>query len=729
MRQVIIVSNRLPVSVKKEDGVLSFPASVGGLATGLSSYVNRRRNRWIGWPGIASDELSGGDEEKIVAELSKHHCTPVFLSRRQIDDFYNGYSNQVLWPLFHNLRRSEISPETQQRFWQAYRQVNQKYAEATLNSSETGGHVWVHDYLLMLVPEMIRAQRPDVIIGFFLHIPWPSAKTFATLAEGKKLVNGVLGADVAGFHTPGYVANFLESSQQNGWNQMVPKEITVNDHITRVANFPMGIDYQKFATASRSEIVKKTVKDYREIYKKRKVIVSVDRLDPSKGLKERLNAYETLLERYPKLRGKVIFSMLVAPSRMDVPAYKRLNKRLLIKVDEINNRFGKASWQPVDYINQAQPFEVVTALFQLADVAFITPLKDGMNLAAKEFIASRRRGGVLILSETAGAAAELQDAILVKPNKPETMVDALYQALTMRRRELRKRLNRMQEQLSTNTVQKWATDFVDTLNRPIPGTGASILRQKLRRDLINDFRQSKKRLLFLDYDGSLVPFNEDYNSVSPPKSLCNLLEKLCAEPANEIILISGRSAEDLEAWFGSLPINLVAEHGASYKKSSSQSWHSIDKVGTQWKQQIQPILEKYTALTPRARLEVKPHSLVWHYRAASPYYASKYAVIIKRLLKPMLKKHGLEIMQGNKALEVKNNQVGKGKAAERWLKNDYDFVLGIGDDATDENLFAVLPIYSDKHKSYSVKVGRGRTLAEYRVPSYKEVISLIKMFI
>jgi trehalose 6-phosphate synthase/phosphatase len=729
MRQVIIVSNRLPINVKKVDGVLSFSASVGGLATGLSSYVNRRRNRWIGWPGIASDELSGDDEDEIVAELAKHNCTPVFLTQRQIDDFYNGYSNQVLWPLFHNLRRSELSPEDQQRFWQAYRQVNQKYAEATVNSSDTGGQVWVHDYLLMLVPEMIRAQRPDVIIGFFLHIPWPSAKTFGVLPEGKKLVNGVLGADVAGFHTPGYVANFLESSQLYGWDQIGPKEITVAEHTTRVANFPMGIDYQKYATASRSDIVKKTVKEYRQIYKKRKVIVSVDRLDPSKGLMERLNAYAALLDRYPKLRGKVLFAMVVAPSRMDVPAYKRLSKRLAAKVEEINKRFGKTGWQPIDYINQAQPFEVVTALFQLADVAFITPLKDGMNLAAKEFVASRRHGGVLILSETAGAAAELQDALIVNPNKPETMVDALYQALTMRSRELRKRLGRMQEQLSTNTVQKWATDFVDTLNRPIPGTGAISMRQKLKRDLVNDFRQSKKRLLFLDYDGSLVPFNEDYHSVSPPKSLCKLLEKLCAEPANEIILISGRSAEDLEAWFGTLQINLVAEHGAAYKKTGSESWTSIEKVDTKWKQQIQPILEKYTAQTPGARLEVKPHSLVWHYRAASPYYAGKYAVIIKRQVKPMLKKFGLEIMQGNKALEVKNSKVGKGKAAERWLKNKYDFILGVGDDATDENLFAVLPINSEEQKSYSIKVGRGRTLAEYRVSSYKDVLGLLKNFI
>ncbi len=352
-----------------------------------------------------------------------------------------------------------------------------------------------------------------------------------------------------------------------------------------------------------------------------------------------------------------------------------------------------------------------------------------MNLAAKEFIASRRRGGVLILSETAGAAEELKDAILVNPAKLETMVEALHQALTMRRRELRRRLGHMQQQLSTNTVQEWAKDFVTTLSRPVPGTGAQVIRQVMKREIINNFRQAKKRLLLLDYDGSLVPFNEDYRAAKPPKSLLNLLEKLSADPANDVVLISGRSADDLENWFGQLPLNLVAEHGAAYKKVNASSWQTIEKVDTEWKQNLQPFLEKYTHLTPGARLEVKPHSLVWHYRAASPYHAGKYAVIIKRLLKPFLKSYGLELLQGNKALEVKNRQVGKGLAAERWLKQPYNFVLGLGDDATDEDMFAVLTSGSEKIKSYSIKVGRGRTIAEYRLSSYKDVLSLLKKFI
>lgn len=728
MPQVIIVSNRLPVSVSKKNGRLKFSPSIGGVATGLSSYLYKRKNRWIGWPGIASDELSDKDKQEITRELDKHNCTPVFLTQKQLDGFYNGYSNQVIWPLFHNLRRRNLSSPSKQQMWQAYRSVNQKFADTALNLSERGSHIWVQDYHLMLVPELVRNERPDVILGFFLHIPWPSPKSLAKLGEHKKIINGLLGADVIGFHTRGYVANFLESAQAAQLGQIGDGEVILDNRGVRVADFPMGIDYQKYATAAGSRSVKQAARHLHKLYKKYKLIVSIDRLDPSKGLMERLKAYSLLLEKYPALKGKVIFAMAVAPSRMDVPAYKNLSKRLQAEVDKINKKYGSRDWRPVDYINRTLSFEEVTALFQVADVAFITPLKDGMNLAAKEFVASRKRGGVLVLSETAGAAEELQDALLVNPHKPDTVVEALHKALTMRRRELRRRIRHMQHHLATNTVQDWATNFIGTLNRPVPGTGSRNLRSKLQLQIVNDYRQAEKRLLLLDYDGSLVGYSKDYRHAKPPKTLLDLLEKLGADPANDVVVISGRSSEDLEEWFGDLPINLVAEHGARLKKASGERWQSIEKIDSKWKEELQPILEKYINKTPGAKLEVKPHSLVWHYRNASAYYASKYAVTIKHVIRPLLKRRGLELMQGNKALEIKSSRVGKGIAAERWLKQGYDFILAIGDDVTDEDLFAVTPKSGPKIKSYSIKIGRGRSGAEFRLPSSDGAIKLLKQF-
>jgi trehalose 6-phosphate synthase/phosphatase len=723
MARVIIISNRLPVSVKKEDGELVFYPSLGGIATGLVSYVDDPGSRWIGWPGIASDDLTAQDKEAIVDELARRNCSPVFLSQRQIDDFYNGYSNKVLWPLFHNLPGRAVADALRQRWWQTYRQVNKSYVQAALDFAQPNVRVWVHDYQLMLVPELLRAERKDIRTGFFLHIPFPDVKTLSRLPEAKRLLTGMLGADLVGFHTPDYVAAFLENCEAIGVSVLGHHELLLGDHAVRVADFPMGIDYQKYASAGKSKVVKAAVRRYRKRYKRLRIIVSVDRLDPTKGLVERLKAYNTLLERNPRLRGKVVFSMVAAPSRTDIRAYQDLAKRVEALVKDINHTYGTAKWQPVDYMNVSQPFEEVTALFQVADVAFIAPLRDGMNLAAKEFVASKRKNGVLILSETAGAATELQDALLVNPKYPETLVAGLEQALAMSKRELRRRLRRMQQQLSVNTVQEWAATFVTTLQQPIPGSRLLVrtVRGKIETGLVNDWRLAKKRLLLLDYDGSLVPFAEDYRAAGPPKSLLSLLETLSADRHNDIVLVSGRSGDDLQQWFGHLPINLIAEHGATVKKVGSKSWRVIEKTDNEWKPLLQLVLEKYAALTPGAKVEIKPHSLVWHYRAASPYAAQKYAVIIKRVLRPLLKKYKLELLQGNKVLEIKNPRITKGVAIQNWLQRSYPFILAIGDDITDEDVFAALPA-----TAYSVKVGRGRTQALYRLPTPKDVLKLLR---
>lgn len=724
MSQVIIVSNRLPVSVKKQDGKLEYSASIGGVATGLISYIEDKRNTWIGWPGIASEELTDTEKQEVAAELAKQNCSPVWLSQRQIDDFYNNYSNRVLWPLFHNLPRQLKDDDNRRRWWQAYRSVNQQFAEAALSLSEGSGNIWVHDYQLMLVPGMLRAGRGDLTIGFFLHIPFPDNKTFGSLTEHKKLLSGMLGADVIGFHTTDYVEHFMEAGLGVGLVQARGGQLIYGERIVRVGDFPMGIDYEKYSKAGRTKAVRAAVRRYRKRYRRQRLIVAIDRLDPSKGLTERLKAYRMLLEAKPRLRGKVVFCLVAAPSRTDVPAYRNLAKRLSALVKEINSAYGTERWQPVDYINQTLPFEEVTALFQVADVAFIAPLRDGMNLTAKEFVASNNSGGVLILSETAGAASELQDALIVNPRRPASLVQALEQALSMRRRRARARLRSMRQQLSANTVQTWARGFVEGLQKPIPGTPQLRtwqLRSQSQIQLLQVYRRAKKRLLLLDYDGTLVPFTEDYQKASPPHKVLELLSNLSADHRNTVVLISGRSSADLEEWFGQSAIGLVAEHGAMIKKAGNKHWQTIERAEARWQKTIVPILEKYAALAPKARVEIKPHSLVWHYRATPPYDTQKYTVIIKRTLKPILKRYGLQLYQGNKILEIKDPRINKGAGVERWLIKQPDFMLAIGDDYTDEDLFQSLP-----DGAYTVKVGRGRTNARYRLYTHHAVLKLLK---
>jgi trehalose 6-phosphate synthase/phosphatase len=721
MAQVIIVSNRLPVSVKKEDGKLSFQPSLGGLATGLASYVSKRNNRWIGWPGIPSDDLTEQDRQEIVTELATHNCSPVFLTKKQIDEFYNGYSNDILWPVFHELPLDDNS-EQRDRWWRAYRSVNKAFAEAVLGLLGPDSRIWVHDYQLLLLPAMLREEDIAGSIGFFLHIPFPPAAAFQQQPEYKKLLQGMLGADLIGFHTTGYVENFLENCASLPKVTTQNKKILVDGRSVRVGNFPMGIDYRKFAAANEARNVKEATRRFRKRYKGLKVIAAVDRLDPSKGLLERMQAYKKLLRQNPKLHSKVVFSLIAAPSRTDIPAYKRLSQSLDKLVKDINKTYGTKRWQPVDYINTAQPFEEVAALFSVADVAFIAPIKDGMNLAAKEFVASKQRNGVLVLSETAGAAEELRDALLVNPARPSTLVDGLQKALDMPKKELRSRMLNMQTHLAANNVHNWAKTFVDTLQKPMPGTPTYTrsLQPKLEEKLIQDYRKAKKRLLLLDYDGTLAPFSRNYNDVKPPQQVLRILDLLDNDTRNELVLISGRHADDLRTWFGRLRINLVAEHGAMIKKADSRHWQVMTRSETKWKRAIEPLLEKYTDQTPGAQLEYKAHSLVWHYRGVSPYYAQKYSVIIKRVLKPLVKTYGLQIYQGNKILEIKDPRITKGSAAMRWLRHRYDFILAIGDDYTDEALFNVTPA-----SGYSIKVGQGRTAARYRLQSSADVRKLL----
>ncbi len=720
MSHVIIVSNRLPVSVKKEDGELVFSESLGGLATGLSSYVSDSKSIWVGWPGISSEDLTERDKQDITLELARRQCAPVFLSRKQVNEYYNGYSNSLLWPISHDL---PLEPGDLEHWWKTYRSVNKLFSDAVMSLARPNSTIWVHDYQLMLLPAMLREEQSSGHIGFFSHIPFPGIDAWTKIKQARQLLQGMLGADLVGFHTTGYCQNFIDCCEQLKAGDGGPGQVALGDRIVKVANFPIGIDYEKYAKARKLRSVKRAVKQYRKRYGNRKVIVAVDRLEPSKGLVERLSAYCDFLESDVKLHDKVVMVMVAAPSRMEIAAYQQLKIDLEKLGADINKTYGTDRWQPLDLITEPRAFEQVTALYQIADVAFITPLRDGMNLVAKEYVASKRKSGVLILSETAGAAEELQDAILVDPAKPETVVAALRQAITMPKKELAYRLSRMQQVAADNTIHTWASGFVKSLQKPIVVRPliTRTLKNSLLDEVVSDYQNASKRLLLLDYDGSLVPFSQDYKTARPPRNVLDLLAKLQADPKNEVVVVSGRTPEDLETWLGHLPISLVAEHGASIRRVGYNTWKTTSSRETKWKRVVTPLLRTYTELTPKARLEVKAHSLVWHYRNSPPYYAQKYAVILRRVLKPIVKTYGIQIFQGDKILEIKDPRISKGAAIQRWLNKKHDFVMVIGDDLTDEDMFTAAPV-----EATTVKVGRGRTSARIRVSDSKEVQRLLK---
>ncbi len=723
MSSVIIVSNRLPVAVKKTNGTLEFSQSVGGLSNALSTYAMESSNKWIGWPGLPSDDLTEADMKTISRKLRAYNCYPVFLTKKQIDLFYNGYSNSILWPLFHN---QPTKFDHYDAYWKAYREINALYTDAILALSTRRNNVWVHDYQLLLVPALLRAERPHDNIGLFMHIPFPDAKSFGKIKHAKQLLVGMLGADVVGFHTSGYTTNFLDAVQDQDVGVITEKNVLIEDHVARIAEFPIGIDYAKSIELSGSVAVEREARAHRRKYGKMKVILTVDRLDPTKGFIERLQAYRTFLLQNPQLYGKVVMVMLATPSRTDIAAYKALRKKVDSMVAEINETFGVAGWLPVDIKYESLPYERVVALYKIADVAFITPLRDGMNLVAKEYVAAKQnKNGVLILSETAGAAEELTNAILVNPKRRSAMVDALDKALSMPQIELKRRLKTMQVQLSKNSVQKWASTFMTSLQRPSQNKlyPTRTVSSAVRQFILDNYHQAEKRQIFLDYDGTLSPFIDDPAKSAPSKALYELIKKLTGIAGNELVVVSGRSRENLESWFGDLPVTMAAEHG-SYLKKSNGKWAKRHHTTPGWKKSIRKMMEIYAERTPGAFVEEKENSLVWHYRKSPSYHAQKNMVILKQLLNKSLRGTDLKVHSGHKILEVKPKTANKGVAASELLANHTDFILSIGDDYTDEDMFASLPAYA-----FTLKVGPGRTNARYRIKNVEEVIALLKKLI
>ncbi len=716
MAQVLIISNRLPVTVKKTDGRLTYETSMGGLSSGLSGYVRGRQNVWIGWPGIASDDLTEADQKAITKELVKYNCKPVFLTKKQIEDFYNGYSNSLLWPLLHSMKMNEDGHH--KRWWRVYRETNKIFAEAALAVTQTGATIWVQDYHLMLVAEMLRSELPHNHIGFFLHTPFPACKELNKLPEAKRLLQALTNADLIGLQTKVNVTIFSECIEKFGLGVVSDELLILHGRSVRITDFPIGIDYTKFEKAYQLPDVKRAVRRMRAKYVGLKVIAGVDRLDITKGFVERLRAYQEFLQRNPKQRKKVVFVLVGAPSRSDVPAYQKLAKDVDRLVAEINDQFGTKSWQPIDYI-RGLPFHEVTALFQIADVGFVTPLRDGMNLVAKEFVASKRKSGVLILSDTAGAAQELHDALLVNMKQPETLVRALEKALSMRKIDITGRFDAMNEQIASNTIHHWAKDFMGALQKPalLPVLPLYALAQ---RKLIAEYSRAQRRAIFTDYDGVLSELMPRPEDAKPRKEVVAALKRLAADPKNDIFVISGRSRADLTDWLSSTGVGMIAEHGAFIRQPGSKVWKATSAADTSWKAALRPILDSYAEDTPYAFVEEKTTALVWHCRESPPFQAQKNLVLLRKALAPLLKQYGLKAHTGKKILEIKHKDTNKGTPVKQYLsQKDYDFILTAGDDYTDESMFKAMPDWA-----YSLRVGSGVTAARYRVKNVAAMISL-----
>ncbi|MFO8034716.1 MAG: bifunctional alpha,alpha-trehalose-phosphate synthase (UDP-forming)/trehalose-phosphatase [Candidatus Bipolaricaulota bacterium] len=718
--KLIIVSNRLPMVVSREGEGFDFRPSVGGLATGLGSFYKDYESVWVGWPGLSREELDEGDEQTLRQGLEQEGCLPVVLARNDFDLFYRGFCNNTLWPLFHYFL---LYTEYRDDYWEAYKRVNQAFADAVLEVAEPDDTIWIQDYHLLLLPGLIRQRLPEATIGFFLHIPFPSSEVFRLLPWREEILENLLGADLIGFHTYDYLRHFFATVRRLlGHDQAIPGKLVllVGDRLVRVDAFPMGIDFQHYTELSQSPDVEKEMERMQEFIGPRKVILSLDRLDYSKGLIQRLEAFDLFLERYPEYRENVTLVLKAIASRTGVRQYAALKRRLDELVGRINGKYSSISWMPIWYLYQFLPEESLVALYRLAEVALLTPLRDGMNLIAKEFLASRfDESGVLVLSEMAGAAKELPEALLVNPNNTSAIADNIKEGLEMPLEERRARNRVMRNRLERYHVVRWAQDFMDgveavkTLQAELSGKR---LTAKLQEDMVERFTRARRRLILLDYEGTLTPFASTPKEATPDPRLLDLLQTLATPQENEVVVVSGRDRTTLDRWFGGLAVGLVAEHGV-WLRPVGEDWQTVEPLDDSWKHELRHVLEFYVDRTPGSFLEEKDYSLVWHYRKTDLEFGAIRLGELKEDLSHLTANFDLGILEGNRVVEVRHAGINKGRGAAHWLgQGEWDFIFAAGDDRTDEDIFATLPDWA-----CSVRVGLNPSQARFHLRDSQEV--------
>jgi trehalose 6-phosphate synthase/phosphatase len=501
-------------------------------------------------------------------------------------------------------------------------------------------------------------------------------------------------------------------------------EIQLSDRVVHVDTFPMGINYDHYHDTVLEPKTKEKVAELREFIGDHSIILSVDRLDYSKGILHRLVGFAQFLENHPEYLGKVSLAMIVVPSRDQVDMYADLKIKIDELIGKINGQYSKLGWTPVHYFYRSFEFEELIAMYHTADIAMVSPLRDGMNLVAKEYIATKHSNpGVLILSEMAGAAIELTDAIIINPNDADEIEDSIYQALTMDNDEKLRRLEKMKKRISKHTVKKWAGDFVGEL-QSIKNQNAIINKKLITQNKLSfikkDYDKANSRLIVLDYDGTLSAFVKNPEDAVPTERTLKLLRDLASDKRNKVVINSGRNHDTLDKWFEGIDLDLAAEHGAFYK--SDGEWKQNTMTKPVFDNEILDILHRTVDRTPRSELETKETALVWHYRNSDIWLADmREKQLVNELMGPV-SRHDLQIMRGNKIVEIKSPHHHKGTEVERLLKKEnYDFVLAIGDDTTDDDMFRALP-----KGGISIKVGDFSEAAQFRLPWQDEVVPFLE---
>ena len=724
---LILASNRLPVNLRLRGEELTFTASSGGLVSALRGLQGGQEFSWVGWPGLPIPKRLHGKARDLLGEQG---LSPVFLTAREENQYYQQVGNQVLWPLFHYFpEKVEFSGEA----WKCYREVNERFAAVIAESAPPGGRVWVHDFHLMLLPGLLREARPDLQIGFFLHIPFPSSETYRVLPPREEVLGGLLGADYIGFHTSDYSRHFRSTCLRVLGLDTDPHSVYYQGRQIDYGVHPIGIDLEGFRSALADPESARIYNEVKARYQGRKLILSLERLDYTKGIDLKLTAFERFLEREPERAKHVTFLQVIIPSRLANPDYQQLKSSLEEQIGRINGKYSGPGWTPVEYMYRTVPPQELVALYRLADIGMVTPVRDGMNLVAQEFVYCQGEErlpdtfrGVLILSEFAGAAHYLTRSILVNPWNIEPTADRIESALRMDPQEREARMAWMRKRVVDMEGTRWSTRFLEKLHEVHERHKSQRSPNRLTPDdeggLRRRSRAAPAQILFLDYDGTLREIERLPEEAEPTPEILTLLEGLALLDTTETHIVSGRRWTALERWFGHLPLHLCAEHGC-WAKKPGQEWSRRRDVDLSWKPLVEEVLSQMVEEVPGSRLERKDSSLAWHYRMADPDYGVWRARELMSDLEGKLAQEAADVLPGHRVIEVRSARVNKGAYVSEILAEAPKdrFVLYAGDDRTDEEAYRVVP-----PSAVTIHVGSTAAQTNYSVASPRELRQLLR---
>lgn len=724
-RPLWIASNRLPVSLGFADGELHATRSSGGLAAALQGVAEGAAFDWVGWPGCLVPE---DRRDEVRERLAEERLVPVFLDEEDEELYYHGIANQAIWPLFHYF---VDKVDFQERAWQRYVEVNQRFADTILGAAPEGARIWIHDFHLMLVPRLLRQARPDLEIGFFLHIPFPSSEIYRLLPAREDLLLGVLGCDYVGFHTHDYARHFRSACLRVLGLAAEHDGVRFEGRRVGIGVHPIGIDVQGFERTLGAPRTSSLVEELKARYRGRRLILGVERLDYTKGVAHKLRAFERVLERRPELASQVALLQIIVPSRLKNPDYAALKREIDECVGRLNGRYGSPGVTPVEYMHRSVEPEQLAALYRYADVCLVTPVRDGMNLVAQEFVLCQDEveglgdpwRGMLVLSEFAGAAHVLARALLVNPWDLEQSADLLEDALDMPPDERAERMRTMADQVRALECRTWARHFLDRQGAAADANQSHAVVALGRDDeaaLCESFARASKRVLFLDYDGTLREIVRSPEDAVPSAELLEVLAGLAALPDTEVHVVSGRHRRDLEHWLGGLGVALCAEHGFAWRSREGGAWEENPGIDLSWLPRVRALLSGVTDEVPGTRLEVKPCALAWHYRMADADYGAWRARELHSQLQHNLANLPAEIVHGHRVIEVRAAGVHKGGYVSRQIEGA-DWVLCVGDDRTDLDMYRSLP-----PEAHTIHVGVSVADARFTIPSPARVRGLLR---